>query len=181
MKLKTCSKCRQSKLPSEFRPEPRAMDGLRYSCLECDRRVNRAYVERNREVRRLKQQESRRADPRRHRAYQLKHYAKNRAALLVRGAKRRADKNSLPFDLYPHVKEIQCRIDAGKCELSGIALDLYAPARAYNCPSLDRIIPAKGYLYSNVRVVCQAMNCALGSWGEAALEQVVRAWLARKA
>ncbi len=179
MQTKRCSKCRETKTLTEFRPEPRAADGVRYSCRECDRERNRQYVARERTTRIVRQRASRVANPERHKAYRTKYVKKNRARMLIRGAQRRAAKMGLAFDLDRHQSEIQSRIDAGACELSGTPFNLKG-RRTHQSPSLDRIEPAKGYVYANIRVVCLAMNCALGNWGEDALEVIVRAWLAKR-
>lgn len=70
----------------------------------------------------------------------------------------------------------------GHCEVSGLPFDLGRPRagrRAPFAPSLDRIDCDKGYIAGNVRLVCVIANCALGDFGEAALETFARAFLAR--
>ena len=51
---------------------------------------------------------------------------------------------------------------------------------SFDSPSLDGIVPELGYTYANVRVVCYAMNCALGTWGEAPLLLMLEAWKKKK-
>jgi hypothetical protein len=36
--------------------------------------------------------------------------------------------------------------------------------------------PKGGYLYDNIRVVCHAVNAALGDWGVDALQVVIDGW-----
>jgi len=106
--------------------------------------------------------------------------AKNRAKYLVAECRRRSEKLALPFDLNQHVEEIQQRMDNGICELTGFPLDLGARrGRPFNTPSLDRIDPKKGYVYSNIRVICFAANAMLGDWGEQRALAVARSWVAR--
>jgi hypothetical protein len=50
----------------------------------------------------------------------------------------------------------------------------------FDSPSIDRITPEKGYVYTNVRVISRLMNCALGDWGEETLAAAMLGWLARK-
>ncbi len=45
-----------------------------------------------------------------------------------------------------------------------------------NAPSLDRIIPAHGYVPGNIRVICRAMNCAMQEWGEDAVWEMFQNW-----
>jgi hypothetical protein len=79
----------------------------------------------------------------------------HRGHALVNVAKYRAKKRGLPFDL--DAENIQARIAAGFCELTGIPFTLNAP-RAWNAPSLDRIDSKKGYTQENTRVVLYALN-----------------------
>jgi hypothetical protein len=88
-----------------------------------------------------------------------------RAQCLVASARIRARKKGITFGLDSSVEDIQRRIDLGVCEITGTAFDL-SPGRKYNSPSLDRIDPKRGYEPDNVRVVCHAMNAAMGDWGE---------------
>jgi len=103
--------------------------------------------------------------------YRKQYHRDKRAYVLVSSAKKRG----LPFDLVGHRADIQARIDAGYCELSGIRFDL-PNGRTYASPSIDRIEPQKGYVYSNIRIVCNLMNMALGDWGEETLYAVFSAW-----
>ena len=112
--------------------------------------------------------------------YQSRWRRKHRAQVLIRHAKRRSTAKGLPFDLDRHVREIQARIDAGRCEMTGMPFDLLVP-RARTSPSLHRVHPNKGYVYENVRVICFGMNAALGNWGEEALLQMVRWWERQRA
>lgn len=96
----------------------------------------------------------------------------------VRAAKHRAKKGWLPFDLDLHREELRAKIYTG-CELTGIPFTLGGD-RDWDSPSFDRIEPEKGYVYSNVRVICWALNSAFGYWGEKKFELVARAWLERK-
>lgn len=113
------------------------------------------------------------------REYQVRYRRKHRAKDLIRHAKERATKRRLPFDLSAHAWEIQQRIDAGLCELTGLPLNLNG-GRTWDSPSLDRIVPAKGYTYENVRVVCHAANSALGDWGENKLIALALAILGKR-
>jgi hypothetical protein len=102
--------------------------------------------------------------------------SRRRGLLMVRGAKTRAKESSLPFDLDEFKWEIQRRVDAGVCELTGIPFSLDG-GRKWNTPSIDRIVPSLGYVYSNVRVVCRAINCMLGDWGSDVMLDVLRSYL----
>lgn len=102
-----------------------------------------------------------------------------RASCLVATARTRARKRGLAFDLGDHIEDLQRRIDAGVCEVTGLPFDL-SPGRKYNSPSLDRRDPARGYTHDNVRIVLNVINAALGDWGDEVLRDVMRQWLARE-
>lgn len=99
-----------------------------------------------------------------------------RAICLVAAARVRARARGLPFDVTPaEVSRLQTIIDAGKCELSGVALTLDG-GRSATSPSLDRIRPALGYVAGNMRIVCHALNAGMGDWGADELFRIVTAW-----
>jgi hypothetical protein len=91
---------------------------------------------------------------------------RKKATNIVSNIKRRAKEKGLPFDLDKHVPEIQARIDIGLCELSGIPFVWGLRGRCALTASVDRIIPAKGYVYTNIRLICLALNVAFNNWGE---------------
>lgn len=112
-------------------------------------------------------------------AYQRRYRRLHRAKDLIRHAKLRAKKKNLPFDLSEHLTELQARIDCGVCEVTGLPLCLDG-GRTWDSPSLDRIAPAAGYLYENIRIVCHAMNGAMGDWGEQPVVDMVLALLGKR-
>ena len=61
-----------------------------------------------------------------------------------------------------------------RCAVTGI--ELVAPINTTQPfgPSLDRIIPALGYVVGNVRVTCLIVNLAMNKWGEVALRKLLR-------
>lgn len=103
-----------------------------------------------------------------------------RAMCLIAGARVRCRNKGIVFALDGFAEELQRRIDLGRCELSGAPFDL-SPGRKANSPSLDRRDPALGYTPENVRVVCHAMNTALGDWGEDSLAPIMEGWLRSRA
>jgi hypothetical protein len=159
--MKTCSKCKKPKALDEFGADKRATDGKRSSCKTCDskrsgdwNRANKASCS----------------------AYRSRYFVGQRARVLISCAKKRARLRGLAFDLDQHRTEIQRRIDAGCCEISGVPFNLHG-GRTFDSPSIDRSNPREGYIYSNIRIVCDAMNAALGDWGEEVLRAVVTSWL----
>lgn len=111
-------------------------------------------------------------------AAEAKRRLERRASVLVATVRTRARNRGLDFDLDGHVSAIQERIDAGVCEITGYPFDL-SPGRKFSSPSIDRINPARGYTYDNIRIVLNLVNAAMGDWGEETLRQVMEAWLCK--
>lgn len=104
-----------------------------------------------------------------------------RAMCLVAAARVRARAKGVAFAITAaDVAALQATIDAGRCEVSGVAFTLTGP-RSATSPSLDRMTPARGYVSGNLRVVCHALNAGMGDWGEAELLRIARAWVIRAA
>lgn len=102
-----------------------------------------------------------------------------RAMCLVAAARVRARRKSVSFELVDSdITRIQEIIDKGFCQLSGVAFTLEGP-RSATSPSLDRIDSRLGYVPGNVRVICYALNAALGNWGEGEFRRIAEAWLAQ--
>lgn len=100
-----------------------------------------------------------------------------RALRMLSAAKMRAKELHLLFDL--DAEWIQDRLVMGRCEATGIAFDMELK-RGWNTPSLDRIIPSKGYTKANTRVAIFALNTACGNWGEQPVLEIARGILARR-
>lgn len=86
---------------------------------------------------------------------------------MVRDAKRRARRDGLPFDLK--VEDIRI---PKRCPALGIEFDLDGPRTAASSPTLDRIVPAKGYVRNNVIVVCSKANRAKSDLSAAELRKL---------
>lgn len=66
----------------------------------------------------------------------------------------------------------------GRCEISDIPFsDEQIPgcSRRPFIPSIDRIKPKEPYIFENCRLVCWAVNRALGEWGDDVFWRIVRA------
>lgn len=81
------------------------------------------------------------------------------AMTLLRGAKQRAEKKGVPFDLdYEWVYE---RVSAGHCSVTGLPFNFSGGKHPFG-PTLDRIVPEGGYTKENTQVVVWAYNAAKG-------------------
>lgn len=77
-------------------------------------------------------------------------------------AKRRSKKNGLPFNLTKEWIRIKFRLDYSHCENCKIELKGKGKM-AHNSPTLDRILPEKGYLQHNIQLLCNDCNLAKGN------------------
>lgn len=92
-------------------------------------------------------------------------------------AKNRANTKSVPFDLdIEHLLSLWNEND-GRCQVSGITLELgrHEAGKVHPyAPSLDRIEPALGYTQGNVRVVCYQVNVAISEFGLEQFENLIK-------
>lgn len=64
----------------------------------------------------------------------------------------------------------------GRCQLTGIEFsnELIGKTKSRPwAPSIDRIDSSKGYALDNIRLVCVAVNFALGAWGDEVLKRII--------
>jgi len=148
---------------------------LKAVCSDCQRAYEEMWRAKNRE-RLVAARASRRAKDQ---EYRKQYVEAHRAEYLVCGMRTRSIKKGMEFDLDKHVEALNARIRRGVCELTGLPLRLTHGRRQWDSPSIDRIDPNRGYIYSNVRVVCFAVNAAMGDWGEAVLKKIASAYLER--
>ena len=168
--LKTCRVCGETKAASRFSKHLGAKDGRRSTCNLC-----RATQEHDR-YHSPEYKKKQLANAKHRKASRM---VNCRAHYLITAAKRRAKERAIAFDLDTYKADIQARINRGVCEMTGISFE-FSP-KAWNGPSLDRIIPALGYIHSNVRVVIFALNVMMHTWGEDRMLEVARALLMRRA
>ena len=118
-------------------------------------------------------------NPELRRIYAREHRRRRRAMQLIRRARERAKKKRMAFELDFYEPELQRRIDAGFCEVTGLPLNLDG-GRTWDSPSIDRIDTKQGYLYRNIRIVCHGINTAMNDWGEQCVVQMALAILSQR-
>jgi hypothetical protein len=109
-----------------------------------------------------------------------KHYAANRTktpySLIIQGAKWRAKKKGIDYDLTPEWARNKW---TGKCELTGIAFRIEygrsGKGGKPRSPSLDRIDNTKGYTQDNCRFILQAVNMLKSTGTEDEMNEIVSA------
>ncbi len=156
---KTCSVCAQTKLLCDFPRNPHASSGLHARCKTCHNRIGKE-----------------KRNPEAHRRHMAAYYVRTRLDRLLSLIRNRARKAGLAYDLDDHRPAIRARFDRGVCEMTGIAF-VIQNGRHWASPSIDRIDPKKGYVYSNVRIVLDMMNVAMNAYGEDTLRHVMSTWL----
>ena len=97
----------------------------------------------------------------------------------------RAKSKKIPFDLTPKFIEELYNQQSGLCGVTGLPMnfDRSNMKDGYRNPymaSLDRIVPALGYVQGNVRWVLFAINVAMGNWGEKFFSKLAEAYLVRR-
>ena len=110
----------------------------------------------------------------RNKSYQEVRRITQRASYLVTAAKQRAKSKGLPFDLDSHRSALQDVMNQGVCQMTGIPFDMTGK-QTWNSPSLDRVVPSKGYMISNVRVVLFSLNVMMHDWGVETVKTVANA------
>src|SRR5713226_2117687 len=119
--MKVCTKCGRRRRKDAFRKcWGRSSDGLRPLCRDCQQKYEKFWRQNHQAQRRAARQKRQEKD----KAYRVKLIESNRALYLISRMKRRALKKGIPFDLDQHISEINERIAAGKCEVSGYPLRL---------------------------------------------------------
>lgn len=174
--MKQCSSCKTNKSLLEFAQDRSKSSGLRSQCRICTRACQNRYVARNKIKRSVYHKKYRALNKDTLDNKERYRRLTKRAQGLIAHARIRAKRLGIPYALDDQVESIQAIIDIGVCEMTALRFDLTPGQRRHLSPSLDRKIPALGYVPGNVRVICYGMNAALGNWGEAALIEMMDAW-----
>lgn len=90
-----------------------------------------------------------------------------RCKTLIAGAKRRADKKGLPFELDAGTLEAIIKVQNFKCSITGMVFDLAQSdryARSPLAPSIDRKNSDAGYTWDNVQIVVAWYNIFKNEW-----------------
>jgi hypothetical protein len=95
---------------------------------------------------------------------------KGTVTVLLNYARDRARNAGLSFDLDRDW--LGQKLDTGVCELSGLPIQRISPGQYRThpyAPSIDRVEPALGYIKTNCRLVCFAVNRARSDFGDEVL------------
>jgi hypothetical protein len=167
---KQCIKCRQIVSAKQFTKNKTKKDGLGSYCLECNGVARREWEKNNPD--KLKAQKQRRNQQDRVKQSKRESYQSNREIILaklkqqrtgkegylktmLRGAKSRAKKNNLEFDI--DLQYLQS-VATDYCPVDGLPFDWERRLETNKSlplatPSLDRIDSSKGYVKGNVKII----------------------------
>jgi hypothetical protein len=139
------------------KPCKRGHDAPRYAkfggCVQCVREDNARQIRTRKAERYAANKKWCEAHPEYRTDYRRDWAAKNPERTMLNSARRTAKAKGLPFDLT--VDDI---VIPNECPVLGIPLLRNGTYRLENSPSLDRIIPSKGYVGGNVIVVSWRAN-----------------------
>lgn len=95
---------------------------------------------------------------------------------LIGSARARAKKAGLPFDLDHEWAEKRW---TGRCELTGIEFSAKQPGGpGMFSPSIDRIVPERGYVKDNCRFILHAVNSFRQNGTDAQMVEIAKALIA---
>ncbi len=144
-----CSRCRKDVPPQGFTQE-------RKTCKKC-RKYQKEYYEQNRdqEIKRALKSYNKQYvdDPELVRKKKREAIRKNPVSYMLWQVKTRAKKKGIPFDLsHDDIKIPEC------CPILGVTLEISNEHSSENSPSVDRIIPSRGYVRGNIQIISHKAN-----------------------
>ena len=153
--MKICKKCGKEKELTEFYANSSAKDGKRSDCKDCQNKIRDKWAKANKE--RLsdlaKAYRSREDVKARRNQQQLKWREENLDWELWHKAKKRSEKSGLPFEI-----ERSDIIIPDTCPVLGIPLFITKGTIGDNSPTIDKVIPEKGYVKDNIVVISARAN-----------------------
>ena len=135
MDKKHCNQCGITKSLNEFNKNKTKPQGVSSECRECEKKRKAIY---------------RKENPEKPKEYFRKNVKKD----LLNKAKQRSNKRGIPFLLEE--KDIPDFPDT--CPVLGIPVFRSEGRATDNSPSMDRIVPSKGYVRGNVRIISERAN-----------------------
>jgi hypothetical protein len=115
--------------------------------------------------------------------YQQKNSARRTIETLLKSCSMRAKEKKLAFDMTQEALEEMAERQRFSCAVTGVPFTEDRQRAWRQNPyklSIDRIDPKKGYVMSNVRLVCFAVNVALLDWGESVFATFAEAYVKRR-
>lgn len=156
--MKICTKCKVEKFKSDFSPDKRTKDGLFSYCKQCNSaRIKERYwknLEESRKKNRNRDAQNREKSRAKCKTFWQTKRQEDPAYCLWAGAKARASRKKIPFDILR--EEI---IIPEYCPVLGIKLKLdNTSGFKEDSPSIDKTIPELGYVRGNIQVMSWKAN-----------------------
>jgi hypothetical protein len=142
---KLCNTCGVTKLLTEFYSDKTHKGGTHSMCKLCNNAQSKLYRERNAEKVTAYKHELKRKDPIKYMLIQVKARCKHLGG-------------SIPFDLAPADVEYVTHCPVLGTELDYLSRQSHRGMVADHAASLDRIIPERGYVRGNVKVISWRAN-----------------------
>lgn len=168
--MKTCQKCQKTKPLEEFTKNKECKDGRTGTCQQCTNERSNQWKRDNRERILAERRAAYAADngaavkAREKRRYEREPF-RVRAQKTRKSIDERARQSGIPFDRKAITAEylLQWFMTTPSCECCGKSLDYQLTDVKYtgpkhNTPSIDRIIPALGYVIGNIALLCWRCN-----------------------
>jgi hypothetical protein len=147
--------------------------------LEERRSYNRAWYAKNRKTVRARTDAWRSENSARVKQYTQTCYGRRPFVYLINGAKKRAAKQGIPFALTTAWAEARW---TGLCELTKLAFRSQVGKGRHGpfSPSIDKIVPANGYVPDNCRFVLMAVNQMKSTGTDSQMYEIAEALLRNK-
>lgn len=154
-KVKAYKEANREKVRAWNRESARKQRAARPELREYARAYAKEYAKKNPEAVKARFKQFHADNPDYNREYLVKRAKKNPAKRLFRGTQLRSQLKNLPFDLT-----IEDIVVPEYCPVLGIKLEfgLAGRGRSNSAPSVDRLIPEKGYVKGNIRVISMRAN-----------------------
>lgn len=199
--VRTCWKCKESKVLSEYYRDCTDRLGYQKCCKTCTKAHNNKFNARRPEYSAQyskKRYKELRKDPdfntARYQKYRTEYLRRRDTAIRsVRGrlysvfasARGRARARGSAFEITLDWVLQQYEQQKGSCALTGIpfVLDRNPDGKRFYtpfAPSLDQVVPGAGYTAANTRLVCVAMNVALNRFGEDVFAKIAAGFLVKR-
>jgi hypothetical protein len=154
-KTKVCAGCSTEKEVERFRKDPRYKDGYAGHCRDCGNKRKDKWRKRHpEEVKASDRRNKARPEYKAQRRVTRRKYAVEHPEVsLLDGARDRAKRYGLPLDIT-----LDDIVVPDVCPVLGLQLIRGNGMAQPNSPSLDRIIPERGYVKGNIIVVSHMAN-----------------------
>lgn len=183
MTEKMCPKCKITQTLDKFSIARSRKDGRHWRCKLCENKYYRDHRDQilTKRSKYYEKNKVRIDDYTKTYKRKWRHSPRGNALTIIEGAKRRAQRDNIPFSLNnpDFVSNLTNKLERGTCELSGLPFVSGKNGQSPYSPSLDRITPSLGYIPKNVRVICLALNVAFRDWGEDVFLEIATAWMKR--